>query len=439
MIKEIPFTSLQGYGDKLYTLMKEIFPILQSITGEGSRKTLSLIKKEINELKIYNVRSGTKVFDWIVPKEWNIKEAYIKNSNGEKIVDLADNNLHILNYSIPFRGKVSLHELKEHLFSIPEYPEWIPYATSYYNENWGFCISHRKLEELKEDTYEVVIESSLNEGHLSYGEVFLQGKSFKEILLTTYFCHPSMCNDNLSGVVTLTFLTKLLKKIRGLHFSYRILFLPETIGSITWLALNEEKVKNIEGGLVVTCTGGPSITTYKRTWRGDFLIDKVVEKVLVDSREPYKVLDFFPGGSDERQFASPAFRLPMSSLMKSSYWTYPEYHTSADNFDFVKPEQLENTFKKYIQVISILENNITYVGTNPKCEPNLGKRGLYNFIGAKKNQSPQINAMRWILYLSDGNHSLLDIALKSNLSFESIHKATFLLIEKGLLTPKENV
>ena len=306
-------------GKDMYDLMIKLYPICRSITGNGVRETLKIIKKLI-PIEIKEIPSGTKVFDWTVPKEWNIKDAYIKNSKGEKIVDFKNSNLHVLNYSLPINKKLRLNELKEHLFTLPEYPDWIPYLTSYYDENWGFCLSHNQYEKLEDDIYEVFIDSTLKDGFLTYGELYLEGKNKEEILLTCYICHPSLCNDNLSGIVLLTFLAKhilTLKKDTALTNSYRFLFIPETIGSIAWLCLNEKKISNIKCGLVVTCVGDSGKFTYKKSRIGNALIDKVVEKVLIDSEEAHEIIEFFPTGSDERQFCSPGFN---NLWYKSNYY-----------------------------------------------------------------------------------------------------------------------
>ncbi|MBW2993467.1 DUF4910 domain-containing protein, partial [Candidatus Woesearchaeota archaeon] len=300
---------IKEIGKQMHSFMTELYPLCRSITGNGVRKTLKLIGEHI-PLNLSEVATKTKVFDWTIPKEWNIRDAYIKNSKGEKIVDFNKSNLHVLNYSVPVHKKMNLEELKKHLFTLPEYPNWIPYLTSYYKENWGFCLSHQQYEQLEEDSYEVFIDSTLKEGYLTYGEFFIQGKTDKEFLFSCYVCHPSLCNDNLSGVVLLTFLAKYLQNFgRNLKYSYRFLFIPETIGSITWLNLNEEKLSKIKCGLVATCVGDPGNLTYKRSKAKNTLIDKIVEKVLFDSGEPHNVVDFSPIGSDERQFCSIGFNM----------------------------------------------------------------------------------------------------------------------------------
>jgi len=418
-------------GKDMHKLIKKLFPICRSITGNGVRETLTIIQEYV-PIKIIEVSSGTKVFDWTVPKEWNIKDAYVKNSKGEKIIDFKESNLHVLNYSIPVNKKMPLEELKTNLYTLPDYPDWIPYLTSYYKDNWGFCLTHKQYEKLEEDTFEVVIDSTLEEGKLTFGELYLKGKIDDEVLISCYICHPSLCNDNLSGTVLLTFLSKLLLD-HDLKYSYRFLFIPETIGAITWLSLNEDKIQNIKHGLVATCVGDPGILTYKKTRDGDTIIDKVVQKVMVDSGDKYNIVDFFPSGSDERQFSSPGFNLPMGSLMRTMYGCFPEYHTSADNLDFVKPAYLADSLEKYLKIIFILENNTTYLNLNLKCEPQLGKRGLYRMIGSQKTGGLNETAILWVLNQSDGTKSLLDIAIRSNLTFQQVKDAADALYTNGLL------
>lgn len=422
----------QIIGTEMYQLMKELYPICRSITGDGVRETLQILKKHI-PLEIHEVPSGTQVFDWIVPKEWNIRDAYIKNASGEKIVDFQKSNLHILNYSVPIKRRVKLAELREHLFSLPEHEDWIPHKTSYYKENWGFCITHRQLESLEDNEYDVVIDSSLEDGHLTYGEYHLQGEVDDEFLISTHTCHPSLCNDNLSGLALTTYLAKTLNQ-KKLRYSYRFLFIPSTIGSITWLSLNEDKVSRIKYGLVVACVGDPGKMHYKKTRRGDAEIDKVVAHILKHSGQNYEILEFSPYGYDERQYSSPGFNLPVGSLTRTPHGCFPEYHTSADNMDFVKADSLVDSYSKYMAVIEVIENNKKYLNTNPKCEPQLGKRGLYSFFGGKRDTNLYELALLWVLNFSDGNFSLLDIAERSRLPFSYISEASSKLIDQGLLT-----
>lgn len=440
-------------GDAMFTLIKKLFPICRSITGNGVRDTIEIIKETI-PLTTVEIPTGTKVFDWNIPKEWNINNAYVKDPNGKKIIDFKNSNLHVLNYSIPIHKKISFSELKNHLFTLPNLPDKIPYLTSYYTENWGFCISQNHLETFQDGIYEVFIDSTLKNGHLTYGELYLPGKNKDEILFTTYLCHPSMCNDNLSGLSILVFLAKQMMQ-KKLNYSYRFLFIPETIGAITWLNINENKTFHIKQGLVATCLGDCGNSTYKKTKNGNTIIDKIVLDVLKESSSPYNVIDFFPFGSDERQFSSPGFNLNIGSLMRTPYGQFDEYHTSDDNLNFIKPTFLQDSFEKYSKIVEFLElentidekkiNNssnffdhsthpgIRYVSLNPKCEPQLGKRGLYRMIGGQKKPYFDDVAVFWILCFSDGYFTLNEIARRSGISFEKLKKTANLLCEKNLL------
>lgn len=418
-------------GERIHQLMTVLYPLFRSITGNGVRETLAILKQYI-PLETYEVPSGTRVFDWEVPREWNISEAYIKNSKGEKIVDLKKSNLHLMNYSIPVNLRVTLEELKKHLYYLPDYPDWIPYRTSYYKEDWGFCITYNQYQTLQEDTYEVVIDGTLAPGSLTYGEVFLPGKTDDEVLISTHVCHPSLCNDNLSGIGVMTFLIQDLMK-RKLHYSYRFIFIPATIGAITWLAINKENVTKVKHGLVATLLGDPGPFHYKKSRRANAEIDSVVEYVLRQDSSENRMLDFFPYGYDERQFCSPGFNLPMGRLTRALYGEFPEYHTSGDNLDFVRPECLEESLGIYSKVIEILEGNKTYVSLNPYCEPQLGRRGLYDLTGGDIRGKDFQVALLWILAYSDGTYTLLEIARQTEISFATLKLAADRLLEKGLL------
>jgi len=425
------YNQLESAGQLMYTLIGELYPICRSITGRGFRTSLASLKHYI-PLEIHEVPSGTKVFDWTVPNEWNISDAFVKNEEGEKIIDFARSNLHVLNYSIPINRKMSLEELEPHLFSLPDQPDVIPYRTSYYKENWGFCLSHNTLAALKDGIYEVVIDSSLSPGSLTYGEYFLAGEIEDEILISTHCCHPSLCNDNLSGMAVSTFLAKELTGMKR-RYSYRFLFIPGAIGSITWLARNEDKVHRIKHGLVVACVGDPGPMTYKKSRRGNAEIDIAVEHVLKHSAKNYRITEFSPYGYDERQYCSPGFDLAVGSLTRSPHGTFPEYHTSADNLGFVIAEALEDSLAKYRLVIETLECNKRYINLNPKCEPQLGKRGLYTSVGGQKQSPENELAILWTLNLSDGSHSLLDIAERASLPILTISNAVLHLERHGLL------
>jgi aminopeptidase-like protein len=417
-------------GEQLHSFASQLYPICRSITGNGMRRTLNLIRQRI-PLKMFEVSTGTAVFDWTVPKEWNIRDAYIKDSRGHRVVDFQQHNLHVVNYSVPVCGKFPLSELRHHLHTIPEHPDWIPYRTSYYKETWGFCLSHREMLALEEDEYEVCIDSSLEDGSLSYGECYLPGRSTEEVLISCHVCHPSLANDNLSGLTVATTLAESLLG-RDLRYSYRFVFIPGTIGAITWLSENRHHVDRIRHGLVLTGIGNAGGFHYKKSRRGDAEVDRAVTHVLRHQDELYEILEFSPYGYDERQYCSPGFNLPVGCLMRSVWGTFPEYHTSADNLDFLKPESLAAALRLCADTVDVLENNRRYVNQNPYCEPQLGKRNLYRSMGGK-SIGAEINARLWVLNLSDGEHSLLDIADRSGLPFAEVQEATALLHENGLL------
>ncbi len=434
-MNDIESDNLAHTGLDMYSLMEELYPICRSITGDGVRETLKILQKHI-PLQIREVPTGTKVLDWTIPKEWNIRDAYIKDPNGKMIVDFRETNVHVISYSTPVNKKIPLDELKKHLHSLEQYPDWIPYLTSYYNENWGFCLTHNTVKKLTDGEYDVKIDSTFKEGSLSYGEFFLKGESDEEVLLSTYLCHPSLCNDNLSGVVLLTRLAEYLKG-KKLKYSYRFLFIPETIGAIAWLSKNEMNLSKIKFGLVATCVGDRGNSTYKQSRNAMDTIDRIVQKVLEDSGTPFRIMEFWPSGSDERQYSSPGFNLPIGSLMRTCYGHFPEYHTSADNLDFITAEHLADSLKKYLAVIFIIENDMTYINTNPKGEPQLGRRGLYAKIGGTKNAGMDELSILWVLNHSDGNHSLLDISIRSKIHFRTIRQAANALESCGLLVPTD--
>ncbi len=427
---------LEKIGKEMYDLMTELYPICRSITGDGVRKTDKILSNHI-PLEIHEVPTGTNVFDWIIPKEWNIKDAYIIDPDGEKIIDFKKSNLHVMNYSVPINTKLTLDELKPHMYTIPEKPDVIPYRISYYKENWGFCLSHNQFLNLKEGEYEVVIDSTLKDGSLTYAECFLPGETDDEILISCYTCHPSLCNDNLSGVVLSTFLAKTISKINLRRYSYRFLFVPETIGAITWLSQNESKLSNINHGLVATCVGDPGCLTYKKSRNGHLNIDRAVTNVLKHCGDDYKIIDYFPPGSDERQYGSPGVNLPVGSLMRTPYGEFQEYHTSADDLDFVKSKHLADSFSKYMKTFYILENNRSFINLQPKGEPNLGKRGLYRTISGQQDGYEAELAIISILNLSDGDHSLLDISERTEMDFGLIKRTADRLIETKLLEEKK--
>jgi aminopeptidase-like protein len=430
LLQQFDRQSLAEIGGDLHAFAATLYPICRSITGEGIRRTLGMIGERI-PLELSEVPSGTAVFDWTVPKEWNVRDAYIKDASGRRVVDFQENNLHLLNYSTPIQTKLSLSKLKEHLFTLPEHPDWIPYRTSYYKPEWGFCLTHKQMLSLSEGEYEVCIDSTLKDGHLTYGECYLPGRSSEEVLISAHACHPSLANDNLSGLVVATALAKLLAG-KDLRYSYRFLFIPGTIGAITWLARNQEAATKIRHGLVFTCIGDAGGFHYKKSRRGNAEIDRAVAHVLQHCGEPYEVLEFSPYGYDERQYCSPGFNLPVGCLMRSVWGTFPEYHTSADNLDFIHPVQLARSLHLCASIFDVLENNRSYRNQNPCCEPQLGKRGLYRSAGGESIDT-EISARLWVLNFSDEEHSLLEIAERSRLPFAAIHDAAELLRENGLL------
>ncbi|NMB87750.1 MAG: DUF4910 domain-containing protein [Chloroflexi bacterium] len=415
----------------MYDLIVQLYPICRSITGEGIRQTLRALQ-DIIPLEIHEVPSGTQVFDWTVPQEWNIRDAYIQNASGKRVVDFRQSNLHVVNYSVPVKARMTLEELRPHLYTLPDHPDWVPYRTTYYHEDWGFCLSHNTLTGLEEGEYEVCIDATLAPGSLSYGEFYLPGEIQDEFLISCHACHPSLCNDNLSGITLAAMLAKTLQGVER-RYSYRFLFIPGTIGSITWLSLNKEQARRIQHGLVVTCVGDPGNSTYKQSRDGNAEIDRAVAHVLKHSSQAYEIREFIPYGYDERQYCSPGFNLAVGSLMRTPNNQYPQYHTSADNLELVRPEYLADSFEKYLKVIELIEGNRSYINLNPYCEPQLGKRGLYQPIGGYgDNKSFQL-AMLWVLNQSDGKHSLLDIAERAGMAFDMIYAAAARLEETQLL------
>jgi aminopeptidase-like protein len=417
-------------GEELHRFATELYPICRSITGDGIRQSLAKIQARI-PLEITEVRSGTAVFDWTVPKEWNIRDAYIKDAHGHKVVDFKQHSLHLVNYSTPVHATMPLRDLRPHLHSLPDHPDWIPYRTSYYKETWGFCLAHRQLLALEDGDYEVCIDSSVAEGSLTYGECYIPGRSTDEVLISCHACHPSLANDNLSGIVVATALADSLLK-RDFRYSYRFLFVPGTIGAITWLARNQTKAAQIRHGLVLAGIGDRGGFHYKKSRRGDSEIDRAASHVIRHSGEPSEVLDFSPYGYDERQYCSPGFNLAVGCLMRSVWGTFPEYHTSADNLDFIDPLQLARSLRVCSEIVDVLENNRTYRNLSPFCEPQLGKRDLYRSTGGE-SIGTEINARLWVLNLSDGHHSLLDVAERSGLPFQTVYDAAEILKAGGLL------
>ncbi len=420
-------------GRDMYRLIEALYPICRSITGDGVRETLAILQRDI-PLDIHEIPTGTPVFDWTVPREWNIRDAYIKNAHGERVVDFQQCNLHVVQYSVPIRTRMRLADLKAHLHTLPDDPDRIPYRTSYYHENWGFCLSEAQLQSLPDDTYEVCIDATLQDGHLTYGEYVLPGDSQDEVLISCHVCHPSLCNDNLSGIALTTRLAQSLTPLSR-RYTYRFVFVPATIGPIVWLCLNEHRLSHIAHGLVVSNVGDPGPLTYKKSRRGNATIDRAVVHVLQHSDADSNVVDFVPYGYDERQYCSPGINLPVGSLSRTPNGGYTEYHSSADNLDFVQPRALSESLYHYMSVLHVLEGNVTYLNQSPKGEPQLGKRGLYRTMGGAAIDRQHELALLWVLNFSDGYHSLLDIAERSNLPFETVRAAADALLPHALLKP----
>ncbi|KXI28312.1 DUF4910 domain-containing protein [Paraglaciecola hydrolytica] len=417
-------------GEQLHNLVVELFPICRSITGNGVRETLAILKRLL-PLEIHEVPSGTEVFDWLVPDEWNIRDAYLKNSDGQRVIDFQESNLHVLNYSLPFHATLPLKKLKEHLFTLPEQVDLIPYRTAYYQPNWGLCLSQNQLDALAEDDYEVCIDSSLKPGSLTYAELLIPGELKEEVLISCHICHPSLANDNLSGVAIAAHLAQFLQN-QTLRYSYRFVFIPGTIGAITWLARNEATVANIKHGLVLAGLGDPGCLSYKRSRQGETEIDQSAAYVLRQQND-YTLVDFSPYGYDERQYCSPGFNLSVGRLSRTPHGTFPEYHTSADNLDFVQAEQLAKSMKACLDIFDILENNKYYLNAKPKGEPRLSKYDLYSDIGGLQVTAESQMAMLWVLNLADGQHNLLDIAQRSKLPFALLVLSVKTLLNHGLL------
>ncbi|MFI7105077.1 DUF4910 domain-containing protein [Nonomuraea sp. NPDC050227] len=414
-------------GPEMHDLVRRLYPLCRSITGDGLRRTLEIIGGSI-PLEITEVPTGTQVLDWTIPREWSIRDAYVKDAAGNRVVDFRRSNLHVVGYSAPVEATMSLAELRGRLHTLPGQPDLVPYRTSYYAETWGFCLSQNTLDGLAEGPYEVRIDSTLADGHLTYGEHVIRGRSSQEVLISCHVCHPSLANDNLAGVAVAV---SLAQRLLDPWYTYRFVFAPGTIGAITWLALNRERADRIRHGLTLACAGDAGTITYKRSRRGDAEIDQVFAHVLKD--RPHTLLDFSPYGYDERQYCSPGFDLSVGSLTRTPYGGYPEYHTSADDPDFVRPEAMEDTLETLWSAVRVLEGNRRYQNLSPYGEPQLGARGLYGSLGGRSDTKQAQMAMLWVLNLSDGRHSLLDIAERSNLPFQALADAANALQNAGLL------
>ena len=444
-------------GDEMMALARRLYPICRSITGDGVRETLRILGERI-PLEVHEIPSGTPVFDWTVPDEWNIRDAWIRDAAGERVVDFRRSNLHVLNYSEPVRRRLGLDELRPRLHTLPEHPDWIPYRTSYYRRTWGFCLSHRQLESLADGTYEVAVDSTLEPGHLTLGECLLPGASAEEVLIHCHVCHPSLANDNLSGIAVCTSLAAALAGCER-RYTYRFLFMPGTIGAITWLAANEEAASRVRAGLVAANLGDPGGFHYKLSRHGDARIDRAASQALAETGEPVAIEPFVPYGYDERQYCSPGFDLPVGSLTRTPYGRYPEYHTSADNLELLRPESLAGSLALYRRVVDLFEERDPlpplaahgrggtadrtaaasrgagrrYLNLSPRCEPQLGKRGLYGSLGGSDSGRERQLALLWVLNLSDGKHTVGQISERSGLALAAVQEAVDRLLATDLL------
>lgn len=429
---------MTDFTNQIDTLLQKLYPITRSITGNGNRETLKIIQ-DISPIKILEYPSGKKVYDWTIPKEWNIKDAWIKNSKGEKIIDFNNSNLHIVSYSMPIHKKLKLEELKNNLYYLENLPDAIPYRTSYYDDSWGFCVSFNQYEALfnDEEEYEICIDSSLENGSLSIGELLIPGKSEKEYLVSSYICHPSMLNDSMSGVICAAIVAKeLLKKQSELEHSYRFIFVPETIGAIAYCANNEAIMKNINNGLVMTTCGGPGKFGYKQSWDEKNFINSMIEDVFKENSLDFETYVFDIHGSDERQYSSQGFKINCATISKDKYYEYDYYHTSLDNLDFVKPENLNQTVNLYVRLIDKMDKNIKYKNLYPNCEVMLSKHDLYPKTGGALLPNSNLSVLDiilWILYYSDGFMSLYEISKKLNIDILQVYEETKKLENKKIL------
>jgi aminopeptidase-like protein len=423
---------LSAAGERMHARLVELLPIPRSLTGDGVRRTLARLGEEI-PLTVHEVPTGAPALDWTVPKEWNLREGWLRGPGGEEILHSRNSNLHVMGYSQPVHRKLTLDELQGHLHSLPERPDWIPYRTSYYREDWAFCLPHRLRAALSPGEYEVHIDATLEPGHLTYGELLLPGESAEEILLSCHVCHPSLANDNLSGVTVAAEIARLLAGSPR-RLGLRLLLIPGTIGSLVWLARNEAALGRIAGGLVMANLGDPGGFHYKRTRRGDAAIDRAVPVALSALGESVALEDFVPFGYDERQYGSPGFALPVGSLTRTPWGRYAEYHTSADDAGFVRPAQLAGALAAYLEVLRVLDGNARYRNLSPKGEPQLGRRGLYGSVGGGAAREREL-ALLWVLSFSDGECDLLAIAERSGLPFAALRGAADALLAAGLLAP----
>lgn len=419
-------------NDTMLGFIRELYPLCRSITGEGLRRTLDAVGKRLDGLVVHAVPSGTRVNDWEIPDEWNIRDAYIAGVQGNRVVDFRTHNLHVVNYSTPVRARVTRDELLRHVHTLPDQPDLIPYRTTYYNRDWGFCLQHNRLSELQEAEYDVCVDSSLEPGVLNYGELVLPGERDDEILISTHICHPSLANDNLSGLAVSVFLAEALAHMERRRYTYRFVFVPGTIGAITWLSRNADVTKRIVGGLVVALVGGPGRFHYKASFDGNARIDLAVRRTLDALGVEFVDRPFNPYGYDERQYSAPGYRLPVGSLTRTPHGEFPEYHTSADNLDFISEKSLDESLGAYSAIVDALENERILVNRFPFGEPQLGRRGLYDQVGGVQGDEGRM-AMLWILNMSDGRFSIDDIADRSGIRPEVLHEVADRLLEKEVV------
>ena len=420
-------------GCEIHKFAKELWPLNRSITGEGVRETLERIKFHLPRLKIESVTSGTVVFDWTIPREWSTNEAYIVSPSGERICDFKINNLHLVGYSIPFEGKIELKELKKHLYTLPDQPNAVPYITSYYEERWGFCITQDHYDQLEEGEYYVKIDTKLFDGVLNYAELKIEGKSSKEVFISTYICHPSMANNELSGPTVVTYLAKWLSELKGLDYTYRIVFIPETIGSVTYLSLHHDIMKrNIVSGFNVSCVGDDRSYSYLPSRNGNTLSDRIAKHVLTHIDKDYKTYTWRDRGSDESQYCAPGIDLPIASIMRTKYGHYPEYHTSLDDLEnVVTPKGLDGGYWALRRALEAIEKNKIYRVT-VLCEPQMGKRGLYPTLSTKKTLE-EVRLMMDLISFCDGTTSLLEIADILKVPIWSLYELVDTLVSHKLL------
>jgi len=426
-----PRLHAQAEGERMHALLAELYPLGRSLTGRGLRATLQRLDAEA-PLTIDEIASGTAVFDWTVPDEWTIDEAYLEHESGRRIVDYRAHTLHVVGYSRPVDRWLTLDELRPHLHSAPEHPDWIPYRTSYYKDDWGFCLAHRQYEQLPPGRYRALIRAALAPGSMSIGQCLLRGDMSEEVLVFAHTCHPSLANDNLSGLVVAIRLAAWLRQ-RATRLSYRFVFAPATIGSIAWLALHFSELHRVRHGLVLSLLGDRGPLNYKRTRFGQAAIDRAATQVLQRQHPGGRIIDFSPWGYDERQFGSPGIALPVGRLTRTPNGEFPEYHTSADNPDFVTAASLGESWLACLRIVHRLEHDLRYRNLRPYGEPQLGRRGLYRSTGGYQGIPDQQMAMLWLLNQSDGGTSLIEIAERSGLSFDSLCRAADDLVRAGLL------